>query len=737
MGRSKLIPIFLIAALLAVTMISCGPTEVAGGGTLTVGTLVDENDNAVAGATVSLYKADENTVVRTVTTGSNGEFKFDSLPANVNYTFIGVTADGSKMVFRGPFAREFFDRKTELSKDTVYPPGAIQGCVTYPHVSDLKYDVTIYIPGTSFSAMVNSTAPFTMTSIPKGVYTLRFTGDKLSLTTDGIKVESGKTTIISDCFVLENDTVGAPPSPVVESILLLNHDSGIVQVKWNHVDVADRKGYELYRYDSLNTSEKLVGSTTDSFCNDTVYSGGSSDTIARRYYYQVKTIDTRNIKSNYSSILSIKLYPPSFYKTRVNLSIKNRRGNDTITNADTVVAVVNYYNGKSAPGNVRWSEGSLGNVISLKKVHSSLNPDSSWFGTDTLLYKWSSPGKKSLFVEVDDGDVLGNWFSDTVLVDVMDDKLMYPHDVWKPMSDSLSEGKMFSSAVVVDTVLYIIGGQKLVYNSVSKVNRSVAVKTVERFSTKTGKKLSNGVDLPVVNSFHCAAVADSTIFVFGGSNIATTYPSIYYFKPGDTKWTKCADSLPFGLIGMSCAVYGSKIYLFGGSDPTSADETKIALKDIYVFDPKLLTIARAGQMQKYRTNHQAVTIGQKIWVLGGVDELQTPHADIEVYDPVSRISITGPLMPETRNTFSAGAVGDSIYIFGGKNSMSGNVFGYDNVKMFNCKLADGWKNVSPIGYSISGDATVCHNRIIYSAGGSNTASGVSDIVYRRVMVYYP
>lgn len=739
MGRFKLISLFLLTALVAVMMISCGPTQVAGGGTLTVGTLVDEFDNAVAGATVSLFKADENTVIGTATTDDNGCFEFDSLPAKVNYSFVGVTADGSKKVFRGPFFREYFDSLTDLKKDTVYPPGAIQGCVTYPLVYDLKSDVAIYIPGTSFNAIVNqSTSTFIMTSVPKGVYTLRFTGAKLSLTSNNIQVESGKTMTISDCFVLENDTIDIPPSPVVDTILLLDPVSGIVQIQWSHVDVADRKGYEVYRYDSVSTVPELVGSTNDNFFDDTVYPGGSSDTLPRHYYYQVKTVDMLNNKSTYSSILSIKLYPPLFYKTRVNLSIKNRRGNDTITNADTVVAVVSYCNGKLTPQAVRWSEGSMDNVISLKDVHPSTSTDSSWSGTDTLLYRWSSPGKKLLFVEVNDGETPGNWYADTVLIDVLDDELLNPHDVWKPMVDSLSEGKMFSSAVVVDTVLYVIGGQKLVYNSVSKVNRSVALKTVERFNIKTGIKMSNGVDLPAVSSYHCAAVVDKTIFVFGGSNILSAYSSIYYLRPDDSKWTKCADSLPFGLIGMACTVYDSKIYLFGGSDPTSADETKIALNDIYVFDPKTLKISKAAQMLKYRTNHQAVTVGQKIWILGGVDELQTSHTGIEIFDPVSMISTNGPVMPETRNTFSACAVGDSIFIIGGKNSMSGNVFGYDNVKVFNCKQnTDGWNTVAPVGYTISGDATVSHNRIIYSVGGSSTASGVSEVAYKRVMVYYP
>jgi N-acetylneuraminic acid mutarotase len=738
-GRFKLIPFFLITALLAVMLISCGTIQVAGGGTLTVGTLVDENDSAVVGATVSLYKADDNTVIKTATTDGKGNFKFDSLPANVKYTYVGVTADGSKKVFKGPFVRAYYDSITDLKKDTVYLPGAIQGCVTYPLVADLKSDVTVYIPGTSFSAIVNKTTPFfTMSSVPKGVYTLRFTGANLSLTTSGILVVQGDTTIMSNCFALENDTIGAPPSPVVDTILLLDPVPGIVQIKWKHVEVADRKGYEIYRFDSLNTVPTLICITSDNYYNDDVYRSGSLDTLPRYYYYQIKTIDELNNPSTYSSIMSIKLYPPSFYKTRVNLSIKNKRGNDTITNADTVVAVVSYYNGKLAPANVRWSEGSLGNVIKVKSIHSSMKADSSWYGIDTLLYVWSVPGKKTLFVEVDDCQGFGNWYADTILVDVLDNKLLNPHDVWKPMADPLAVGKMFSSAVVVDTVLYVIGGQKLVYISTSMVNRSEAVKTVERFNIKNGTKMDNGVDLPNKSSYHSAAVVDKTIFVFGGSDIQTAYSSIYYIKQGDTKWTKCADSLPFGLIGMACAVYDSKIYLFGGSDPTSVDEAKIALNDIFVFDTKTLKIAKAGQMQKHRTNHQAVTIGQKIWVLGGVDEMQTSHTDIEIYDPVSKISTTGPLMPETRNTFSACAVGDSIYIFGGKNSMSGNVIGYDNVKVLNCnRTIDGWLNVAPVGYTISGDAAVCHNRVIYSAGGSNTASGVSEVLYKRVMVYYP
>jgi hypothetical protein len=739
-GRFELKIYILIAALLAAILISCGPTQVAGGGTLTVGTLVDENDNAVAGALVSLYKANDNTVIKTTMTDGNGYFEFDSLDVNVKYTYVGVTADGLKKVFRGPFVRAYFDSITDLKKDTVYQPGAIQGCVTYPLAADLKSDVTVYIPGTSFNAIVNNTTPaFTISSVPKGVYTLRFTGTNLSLTTSGILVVQGDTTIIKSCFVLENDTIGAPPSPVVDTILLLEPVTGIVQIKWKHVVVADRKGYDIYRSDSLNAVPKLVGRNSDNYYNDTIYQHGvSSDTLSRYYYYQIKTIDDQNNPSTYSSILSIKVYPPSFFKTRVNLSIKNKRGNDTITNVDTIVAVVNYSNGKFAPANIRWSEGSLGNVIKVKNIQSLMKVDSSWYGTDTLLYTWRIPGKKSLYVEVDDGQGLGNWYADTVLVDILDSNLLNPHDVWKPMTDSLAEGKMFSSAVVVDSILYVIGGQKLVYNSVSKVNRSVAVKTVERFNIKNRTRMSNGVDLPAVSSYHCAAVVDNTIFVFGGSNIVTAYPSIYYLKPGDTKWTKCADSLPFGVIGMASAVYDSKIYLFGGSDPASADETKIALNNIYMFDPKTLKITSVGQMQKHRTNHQAVTVGDQIWILGGVDEMQTPIGYMENFNPVSRMSINGPVMPDTRNTFSACSVGDSIYIFGGKNSMSGNVIGYDNVKVLNCKQSvNGWIDVAPVGYTISGDATVCHNRVIYSAGGSNTAAGVSEVAYRRIMVYYP
>ena len=71
----------------------------------------------------------------------------------------------------------------------------------------------------------------------------------------------------------------------------------------------------------------------------------------------------------------------------------------------------------------------------------------------------------------------------------------------------------------------------------------------------------------------------------------------------------------------------------------------------------------------------AVVVGDRIYVIGGMNSALTPFATVDVYDPATDTWAEGPPMPTPRSTPGVCAVGNQIYVVGGARAWAWDIVG--------------------------------------------------------------
>lgn len=178
--------------------------------------------------------------------------------------------------------------------------------------------------------------------------------------------------------------------------------------------------------------------------------------------------------------------------------------------------------------------------------------------------------------------------------------------------------------------------------------------------------------LPTARQFSDAAVAvGKKVYIFGGWDNENQGSNEILCFDTETLETTVVGHLPEKTNACAVARKGNYIYIFGGYGWTTVS----CISKIYRFNTTDNTLEVAGGTIIARENYSAVTIGDKIYLVGGVD---ATFKSIEVYDTVTEtVSIL-----ETKFDFPqksrAIAWGKYILIHGG---WSGFNFGY--VYLFN------------------------------------------------------
>jgi N-acetylneuraminic acid mutarotase len=94
-------------------------------------------------------------------------------------------------------------------------------------------------------------------------------------------------------------------------------------------------------------------------------------------------------------------------------------------------------------------------------------------------------------------------------------------------------------------------------------------------------------------------------------------------------WTvKTPMPMPFKADG-SCAVYGGKLYVFGGYFNTSNDSRK----ETFVYDPQTDSWSQKADMPTARWGELAIEVDGLIYVFGGNTTTYDPTLIVEVYNP--------------------------------------------------------------------------------------------------------
>jgi hypothetical protein len=169
--------------------------------------------------------------------------------------------------------------------------------------------------------------------------------------------------------------------------------------------------------------------------------------------------------------------------------------------------------------------------------------------------------------------------------------------------------------------------------------------------------------------FYCielSAEPQEVAFVIGGICDLGTLSLVERYDVLSGLWREAAPMAMarsyFGLCGLS----GGELYAIGGEDVN--DEQ---LASVERYNPDLDTWSAAPSLPRPRSLHCACTVGDALYVLGGVeeDEEGEEHTVSSVLKFDSRMQTWSEVapMPAERDNAGACVLGSNIYIFGGRN----------------------------------------------------------------------
>jgi hypothetical protein len=201
---------------------------------------------------------------------------------------------------------------------------------------------------------------------------------------------------------------------------------------------------------------------------------------------------------------------------------------------------------------------------------------------------------------------------------------------------------------------------------------------------------------------HASASHGTKLFVFGGAQLTpagtvVVSTSIASLDMTTDLWTTLPAVLPKALRGARAITVGDKIYVLGGNTGTSTS------KSCYVFDPIVGSIAPMEELKTPRTSGMVGYNAGKLWYLGGADSLSLATS-VKFHDTIESLDLLTPgakwTDSATKMFSSSGTaaglahagfahVFEKIYIFGGafKTPTSSSVVYSDRMLVFDMATA--------------------------------------------------
>jgi len=169
-----------------------------------------------------------------------------------------------------------------------------------------------------------------------------------------------------------------------------------------------------------------------------------------------------------------------------------------------------------------------------------------------------------------------------------------------------------------------------------------------------------------------AAPGNHRIYLFGGF---VTSSATYEYVPRTDSWSRKV-AMPTPRHGLAAVALNGKIYVFGGSNGSSATGA------LEVYDPDRNSWSRKAPMPTPRVFLAAAELNGKIYAIGG-----SPDGDgngrtdaVEIYDPDTDSWSRAASLPVALQVSAAATLNDRIYVFGGfipGSGVQGSTFEYD------------------------------------------------------------
>jgi len=197
------------------------------------------------------------------------------------------------------------------------------------------------------------------------------------------------------------------------------------------------------------------------------------------------------------------------------------------------------------------------------------------------------------------------------------------------------------------------------------------------------------------------------------------YASARSFFEGTGSWAAKED-LPAGTSDFVAVTVGDKIYLIGGQDVNGASMTVVREYDPVIDDYNSTKAALSVGRMRYG----AAAVGTKIYVIGGLEvddpfgdvnasNIQTPHTTF-IYDTATDTWTDGPELIAGRSDLCAFAVGTKVYAVGGYTDFLSTL---DSVEVLDTSASSPAWAAAPSLPEARGDVTCA------AAGGKGYAIG--------------
>src|SRR5213596_1070724 len=152
---------------------------------------------------------------------------------------------------------------------------------------------------------------------------------------------------------------------------------------------------------------------------------------------------------------------------------------------------------------------------------------------------------------------------------------------------------------------------------------------------------------------------------------------VYEYDAAGDKWTK-KKPMPLASHHVSFTEYKGKIYAFGGFVlPQSGPAAWVPIDNAWEYDPARDTWRAVAPMPTKRGSPVAVTVGDRMYVIGGavtgpkeaaVHPARAHYSTsaVEEYDPATNSWRSRAPLPTPRNHATAGVVNGKVYVIGGR-----------------------------------------------------------------------
>ena len=209
------------------------------------------------------------------------------------------------------------------------------------------------------------------------------------------------------------------------------------------------------------------------------------------------------------------------------------------------------------------------------------------------------------------------------------------------------------------------------------------------------------------------------------------YASARSFFEGTGSWAAKED-LPAGTSDFVAVTVGDKIYLIGGQDVNGASMTVVREYDPVIDDYNSTKAALSVGRMRYG----AAAVGTKIYVIGGLEvddpygdvnasNIQTPHTTF-IYDTATDTWTDGPELIAGRSDLCAFAVGTKVYAVGGYTDFLSTL---DSVEVLDTSASSPAWAAAPSLPEARGDVTcAAAGGKGYAIGGFYNPSGNFDIL---------